>query len=649
MKFKHSSSWTLQIILVLLAVGLLTTSSRANVYATYIELNDGVTNIVSPAGSSVKISYRLNEPATRVDIDILSGQNVVRRIDLTDSGSTAQGLNTVMWDGLDNNSNQVPAGTYQVAITAASAGYTHWTHTTVDDRGDFLDGTYVYFGEGIAVDRNPTSPFYGRIFVANAQGSGNENPVAGDLVGIIKLNADAKEADEGGSSSGVDGYSWSDSGTSPWKVAVSDDDFVYVDDLAQGGQVLRWDPLMSSNSLAYVLRKDNQPAGTLLSGPAILGTGTNTQIWMADISTNASKGILTWKVSTNGLCATNDLGMVVVGPGTNLTVGPIDVAVDRFGNLYACQPVFASLDPTPRVFRFPAYDPSTNGGQPELVADWAVGAGDDTYAGANGIAVDPTGQYVAVSFQGTFDGFQTANGNTKVLNATNGALVANVDLGVVISGDANHSDTACGWDALGNLYYIDNYFGRWRAVSPPGTNQSTTAALATIQITGGGSSGPPPTITGINVTATTVTIDFTGVSTDTISSFMVVGATNVIGPYSQVAGAIITQVSPGVFRATVPNTGGIQYFRIQRVGGGPPPPPGQPVFTKVAFSGNNIVLTFSGQTSDTASQFKLLSSPVAAGSYTDVTSAATITQLSPGLFQASVATNAPIQFYRMQR
>ena len=650
MKLKHSSSWTLHLTLVLLALGPLTTSSRANVYATDIKINGGITNVVSPSGTPVDISYRLNETAPRVDLDIISGQNVVRRLDLTDSGTTAQGLNTVQWDTLDNNSNQVPAGTYQVRITAASAGYTNWTHTTFDAaRGDYLAGTFVYFGEGIATDRNPASPYYGRIFIANAQGSGNETPAPGDLLGIMKLNADSSDAEDGGSSFGVDGYPWSDSSISPWKIAVSDDELIYVDDLAQGGMVLRWDPLVSSNSLAYVLRKDNQPAGTLLSGPAILGTGTNTQIWMADIGTNTSKGILTWKVSTNGLCATNDLGMVVVGPGTNFTAGPIDVAVDSLGNIYACQPVFASLDPSPRVFRFPAYDPSTNGGQPEVVADWAVGAGDDTYAGANGIAVDPTGRYVAVAFQGTFDGIQTANGNTKVLNATNGALVANIDLGVVISGDPNHSDTACGWDALGNLYYIDNYFGRWRAVSPPGTNQATTLALATVQITGGGStSGPPPTITGISVSPTTVTIDFTALTTDTTTSFVVVGASTVLGPYSQIGGATITQVSPGVFRATLPNTGGIQYFRIKRVGGGPPPP-NQPLFTNIALSGNNVVLTFTGQTSDTASQFKLLSSAVASGSFSDVTSTATITQLSPGVFQATVPANGAIQFYRLQR
>src|SRR5262249_46910876 len=143
-------------------------------------------------------------------------------------------------------------------------------------------------------------------------------------------------------------------------------------------------------------------------------------------------------VSTNGLCATNDLGTVVVASNASLTLSPIDVAVDKEGNIYTCQAAFGTLDPAPRVFRFPAYNSSTNGGQPE--PDWAVGTNDDTYAGANGIAVDPTGTYVAVAFQGTFDGFTTANGNTKVLYATNGALVANLDLGVPFNGDPSHSD-----------------------------------------------------------------------------------------------------------------------------------------------------------------------------------------------------------------
>jgi hypothetical protein len=645
MKLKSSlqPSPAFKVLLLVLGASLLSSTSRANVYATNIKLNEGITNIVSPAGTNIQITYILNEPASRVEVDIRSGTSVIRRLNLADISSTSRGLNLVVWDQLDNNSNQVPAGTYQVSVTAASAGYTNWTHISSDDD----TGAYTFWGEGIAVDRNATSPYYGRVFVANAEASGTQNNFPGDLLGIMKLNADASPADEGGNSADQDGYSWSDNGISPWKLAVSDDDFVYVGDLGSGGQVLRWDPLVTSNSLAYVLRKDNIPSGAQLSGPAILGAGTNTQIWMADTNEN-TKGIIKWVVSTNGLCATNDLGMVVVASNESLTFGPIDVAVDKAGNIYTCQAVFGTLDPASRVFRFPAYDPSTNGGKPELVADWAVGAQDDTYAGANGIAVDPTGTYVAVAFQGTFDGTSTANGNTKVLYATNGALAVNLDLGVPINGDPSHSDTACGWDAVGNVYYVDFFFGRWRVVSPPGTNQATTMALATIQVTGGGASGPPPIITGINSSGSTVTIDFTGLASDTTSSFLVVGAATVLGPFSQVNNATIAQLSPGVFRATVTNSGAMQYFRIQRVGGSGPPPGQPPVITSLAVTGGNVVITFTGQTTDTASLFTLLNSSVAIGPYTTNTSA-TITPVSSGVFRASAPTSSPIQFYRLQR
>jgi len=45
----------------------------------------------------------------------------------------------------------------------------------------------------------------------------------------------------------------------------------------------------------------------------------------------------------------------------------------------------------------------------------------------------------------------------------------------------DHYDVA--WDNVGNLYAADGFAGRWRAYSPPGTNQSTTVAIPTVQIT----------------------------------------------------------------------------------------------------------------------------------------------------------------------
>src|SRR5579859_2266841 len=140
MKYSLQPHQALKVLLIVLGTCLCSTSTRANVYATHIKLNGSLTNVVSPAGTNVAIGYILNEPAASVTINILSGPNVVRRLNLSDFGSTSRGSNIAFWDELDNNSNQVPAGSYQVSITAASAGYTNWTHVSSDDD----PGAYVF-------------------------------------------------------------------------------------------------------------------------------------------------------------------------------------------------------------------------------------------------------------------------------------------------------------------------------------------------------------------------------------------------------------------------------------------------------------------------------------------------------------------------
>jgi hypothetical protein len=145
-----------------------------------------------------------------------------------------------------------------------------------------------------------------------------------------------------------------------------------VDDLFKGGELYRWDPTISSNSLLYVLRLDNQPPGAALSGPAIDGRGADAHIWMVDTN---SGSVIKWPVTTSSVCVSNDTGVtnVIVSTATNLS----DVAVDKNGNIYTCALVTASGDPAPRVFRY-----SLSTSLPVTNADWAVGGGDDTYGGA---------------------------------------------------------------------------------------------------------------------------------------------------------------------------------------------------------------------------------------------------------------------------
>lgn len=622
-----------------LLLSCLAPSARANVYATNIKLNGGTTNLNLFPGDGVTISYILNEPASLgVSLNILTGTNVVRSFAFApDSAGALLGTNLVIWDGKDASSNNVTAGTYAVSITAKSMGYTNWTQISVDDT-NAPRSTYVFNGRGIAVDRNSNSIYYGRIFVANSQAGFFGLP--GDTVGILKFNADATGADEGVIVSGQDGYEWAGDVRSPWKIEVSPDDYVYVEDLHTNGVVLRWDPLVTSNSLVQVLRQDNQPAGAHLSGPAISLSGTNVQLWMADDA--AALGIMRWTL-TNGVCGTNDTGTTVVGTDPLALTAPVDVALDAAGNIYTCQFVDTPGDTSMRVFRYPAYDPSTNSNLPEITPTWAIGTTNDNYGGASGVAVDPTGTYLAVSFEGILVSGYPTNGNTAVFYATNGALAATIDLGIQMDDqpDTEHQDTDCAWDAVGNLYYIDNWLGYWRAVSPPGTNQATTVAAITMQI----GAPPPPHITSLSVSNGVVTLTFTGEAGDTTNDFLVLGSVSVLGPYSPVPGVLITRLSPGVFQAQFSATGGMQYYRVARRGSSPPQ---APTITSIRLAAGIVTINFAGSTSDAAAAFTLLSSPGTSGPYGSAPGA-NITMVSPGLFQATAPANGPMQFYRIRR
>ena len=58
-----------------------------------------------------------------------------------------------------------------------------------------------------------------------------------------------------------------------------------------------------------------------------------------------------------------------------MILAPFDVALDKGGNIYTVQNLLDSGDPAVRVLRFPAYDPSTNGGAPETERHLGCGCG----------------------------------------------------------------------------------------------------------------------------------------------------------------------------------------------------------------------------------------------------------------------------------
>jgi hypothetical protein len=330
---------------------------------------------------------------------------------------------------------------------------------------------------------------------------------------------------------------------------------VYINDWTGSGEIFRWDQTLSEASRLHVLRQDNWATGCNMSGPAILGTGTNTEIYMADIAYPSAQGIVKYTVTGDGTCAVNDIGTVIIPISYPLSLYPYDVAVDKNTNFYIVQYRSNVTDPSPRVMR---YDSS-------YTAVWDTqtlnpgGQQDDTWALANAVAVDPTGTYVAVAFRGN----SGTSGNTRIFEAATGTIVTNLDYGMDINGSGtSHQDRGCCWDAVGNVYYIDNWVGIWRAVSPPGANASTTQPPVILTVAA--ASLPRPVITACSLAAGVFSMTFTAGASEAASAFEVVSCATVNGPYLPTGGANITG-SGGVFQATVSATDPAkQFYRIHR-------------------------------------------------------------------------------------
>jgi len=464
-------------------------SAHANVYATNIRMRGSIPGSSTNATVYVPcelayISYLLNDTADAgVTLEFLAGTNVVRTMNVQPgTEGTFRGENTVVWDVKDDVDDFVPLGLYKVRITTKSHGYSDWTQIS----DDYNPGNYLSGPRGIAVNRNTNSVYYGRIFVSNGLLGLYPDFVPGDQAGIFKLNADGSPAEEGSFATGD--WAWTGTGASPWKIEVTDDDQVYVSDWSNQGLVLRFDQRLSDASRSMVLRSDNWPngGGVSFSGPFISGTGTNKMVWMADTTDPEGLGIRAWSVASNGLLATNDPGVTTVLAGTNsdLNPAPFDVALDLSNRIYTIQYCQTSSDPAPRVMRFPAYT-----GAALTNADWSIGSGQNKLCGASGIAVDPTGTFVAVTFAGFGDGFDRVGGGVRVFWTLDGSEVR------ALAPAPYHDYTDVAWDNAGNLYVCDNWSQVWRAYSPPGPNQSSTVSLQTLE------AGEPPIAALLRVVA----------------------------------------------------------------------------------------------------------------------------------------------------
>lgn len=542
-------------------------SARANVYATDIKINGSQTNSVDvPQGSSTTISYLLNEAATAgVTVQILSSNDVViRSISIASGSGTTKGANSVVWDGKGTGGSDVPVGSYSVRVTAAASGYTNWTQIS----DDTAPSSYCNRPRGIAVNSNPTSPYYGRIFIGNSQkGPGVSTNAWGDVPGIYKVNADGSYSDDGAGRYGTAGYDFSDAahydgGDNPLNMKVKEDDRLYWNNWVGKGEVVACDMLLTTNQVVML-------EGGYSGNPYFPGDNWKT-FEVTDVTTDHARlylcdanfpsgGAWYWNM-TNGIADPNDpnytVGYQAVQTGGDLSLRCDGIAIDAKTNVYVIQNRANPGDPNMRAACFTNWDGTT---PLSTGAAWVVGGGDDTFRNEYNMALDSVQNphYIAVGMSSLTTNSLSDNvpwAGIRILNVTDGStVVSNLSFSATYHGVS--------WDNVGNLYGGSQSGHRWRVFSPPGTNQATTVALATVQIT---TPSQPIRIATTAISSTNVTLSFTAATNIPASAFNLQSAPTVVGPYSDVPDAAATQVSPGVLQFTAPVSGSSQFYRIRR-------------------------------------------------------------------------------------
>jgi hypothetical protein len=142
----------------------------------------------------------------------------------------------------------------------------------------------------------------------------------------------------------------------------------------------------------------------------------------------------------------------------------------------------------------------------------------------------------------------------QLVTVTNGSgtviqTLTNIDWGTAY--------TCAAWDNVGNLYAASTTTNRWRVWSPPGPNTNTTVAVAQVTLI------PPPTITSITDSGTSVTIGFSGPTNALATAFSLYSSGSVTTPFTVAGSVAISALSPpGSFKAVIGTSGSTQYYQV---------------------------------------------------------------------------------------
>ncbi len=199
----------------------------------------------------------------------------------------------------------------------------------------------------------------------------------------------------------------------------------------------------------------------------------------------------------------------------------------------------------------------------------------------NNLGTAPTGP----SWEDTNPGIQSvvlnnanyADGAWHYLQAKYDSVANTISLSVANADGSGTNVTAAlpaGYSPLANQVTGNLFVGRFRYPLVDGGNTDPRTFIGEIdevQVSSGlitpatgqlGYVAGPPSITGISLSGSTVTIQFTGSPAALASSYTLVGSPTVNGTYTTLA-ASVTSLGGGNFQATVAKSGAAQFYKIK--------------------------------------------------------------------------------------
>lgn len=490
------------------------------------------------------ISFRLNESADLVRIVYNNGNSALSL------GPRPAGV---------TSTNVAITGAFKVEVTKTSgAGYLDGTVLQISsDSNPLLQWEQPV---GVAVNKNPKSPYFGRIYVSNSRSlptaTGRNAPE-----GIYVLNPDFTDALGQGNTALTGGINFVDQSgntqdtTLPWKLEIGEDDNLYIADFTTAtGTIYVTDPNVASGINALEgLGSPNSPLwfpshGQIASSPLAFGSlaSSNLTIFALDADTDYNNSLRRFDVN-EGPIPSQVSAVDLTGPVSPLLrIARVIVDLDRApdGKFFLSQ--YRADGKEGGLFVMSKEDNDADGYLDLLyssLADTRAIAGDDLafdlLRTSYSIKVTPDGKHLAI-------GMQTGPTTFVPLDPVSGLpmLTNRFSLNTAAAGPTRDVT----FDAAGNLYIVNNNIELLRVFSPGGRWVATTGSDGTFLIT-----NPPVALPEIALSApqtnvyervsnqtARVTVTRSGNLTQALNIQLTIGGTAVAGVDYDAAPASIT-------------------------------------------------------------------------------------------------------------